>query len=294
MSAETNTGEHTVSAPAFEAGRTVTHVVLPAAATHLHERGAPYASALAEIWQVPLRLVHVSDSVATKDEQLEAVVSNLRHRRPGLTIEGVHVYGEDVAAALADSIDPHAFVLMTTEHADEWRIKGSVAEAVLNRIGAPLLLLGPNAKEVMLTGEIVVGVDGSYASEAAMGHAVTLAKAFGVRTRVWLIQVVPMPEPGDEVHHPEIADYLQRKAEELTDHDVDVRWEVIQSNDPVRSLADFAQRRRASFVVVGARSRTDVTRTTMGSVTMGLVQTVPQAVLAVRSPELDQLEKKSS
>lgn len=294
MTAGTNAGEHTVSAPAFEGGRTVNHVILPAAATHLHERGAPYASALAEIWQVPLRLVHVSDSVATKDPQLDAVVSNLRHRRPGLTIEGIHVYGDDVASALADYVDAHAFVVMTTEHADEWRVKGSVAEAVLNRVGAPLLLLGPNVTEVSLTGEVVVGVDGSYASERAMTYAVTLAKAFGVRTRVWLIQVVPMPEPGEEVHHPEIADYLQRQAEDLTDHDVDVRWEVIQSNDPVRALADFAVRRQASFVVAGARSRTDVTRTSMGSVTMGLVQTVPQAVLAVRSRELDQLEEESS
>ncbi len=277
-----------VGAPAFEDGRVVTHVVLPAAATHLHERGAPYASALAEAWGVPLRLVHVSDSVSASDPHLTAVVDNLRHRRPGLVIESANVYGDDVATALAEYIEPHAFVVMTTEHADEWRFKDSVAEAVVHHVGAPLLLLGPNASDVSLTGEIVVGVDGSYGAHGAVESAMRLAQAFGVRTRVWLVRIVPMPGPGETVHHPEISDYLQRLAEE-NDGPADVRWEIIQSNNPVDALVDFARRRKASFIVAGARSRTDATRTSMGSVTMGLVHAAAQAVMPVNAPEVDQL-----
>jgi nucleotide-binding universal stress UspA family protein len=276
------------AAPAFEEGRVVTHVILPAAATYLHERGAPYASALAEAWGVPLRLVHVSESVSSTDPALDAVVDNLRHRRPGLVIESANVYGDDVATALADYVEPHAFVVMTTEHADEWRFKDSVAEAVVHHVGAPLLLLGPNATDVSLTGEIVVGVDGSYGSETAVGYALKLAQAFGVRTRVWLIRIVPAPARGETVHHPEISDQLQHMAEE-NNGPADVRWEIIQSNDPVHALVDFARRRKASFIVAGARTRTDATRTSMGSVTMGLVHAATQAVMPVSSPQVEQL-----
>ena len=270
------------TAPTFEYGRTVTHVSLPAKALHLHERCAPFASELAAQWGVPLRLIHVSDSLSGSDPALDAVVANLHHRTPSLAIEAVNVFGTDVAKALADAIDPHAFVVMSTEHADAWRFKGSVAESVAGHVGAPLLLIGPNVQIQTTTGEIVVAVDGSMASEAAMDRAVLLSKAFSSRSRIWMVRVVPRPTGGLGDHHGDLARALQAQAESST-AGVDVRWEIIQSNDPIEAITSFAARRRASFIVTGMRSRNDMRRKTMGSVTMGLVHRAIQPVMPVPS-----------
>ncbi len=270
------------TAPTFEYGRTVTHVSLPAKALHLHERCAPFASELAAQWGVPLRLIHVSDSLSASDPALDAVVANLHHRTPSLSIEAVNVFGSDVAKALADAIDPQAFVVMSTEHADAWRFKGSVAESVAGHVGAPLLLIGPNVHIQTTTGEIVVAVDGSLASEAAMDRAVLLSKAFSSRSRIWMVRVVPRPNGGIGDHHGDLARALQAKAES-SNAGVDVRWEIIQSNDPIEAITSFAARRHASFIVTGMRSRNDMRRKTMGSVTMGLVHRAAQPVMPVPS-----------
>ncbi|NNF55085.1 MAG: universal stress protein [Acidimicrobiales bacterium] len=270
------------TAPTFEYGRTVTHVALPAKALHLHERCAPFASELAAQWGVPLRLIHVSDSLSGSDPALDAVVSNLHHRTPSLAIEAVNVFGSDVARALADAIDPHAFVVMSTEHADAWRFKGSVAESVAGHVGAPLLLIGPNVQIQTTTGEIVVAVDGSLAAESAIDRAVLLSKAFSSRSRIWMVRVVSRPTGGLCDHHGDVARALQSRAES-TSADVDVRWEIIQSNDPIEAITAFAARRRASFIVTGMRSRNDMRRKTMGSITMGLVHRATQPVMPVPS-----------
>lgn len=281
------------SAPSFEYGRTVTHIALPAKALHLHERCAPFASEIAAQWGVPLRLIHVSDALVGSDPGLDAVVANLHHRSPTLAIEAVNVFGSDVARALTDAIDPHAFVVMTTEHADAWRFKGSVAESVAGHAGAPVLLIGPNVQIQTTTGEIVVAVDGSLASEAALDRAILLSEAFSSRSRIWMVRVVPRPsdEPGG--HHGDVARELQAKAESSM-AGVDVRWEIIQSNDPIEAISAFAARRRASFIVTGMRSRNDMRRKTMGSVTMGLVHRAIQPVMPVPSARLRDADTASS
>ncbi len=280
------TAHTSIESPVFENQRRVSHIVLPASATHLHERHAPYAASLAKRWGVPLRLIHVTGSLTGSSPELDAVVDNLRHSRPGLEVEAETVFGDDVAKTLADAIDPQAFVVMVSEHADPWRIKGSVANDLSSRLGAPLLLLGPNVSIETLTGEIVVAMDGSLAAQAALDRAIALSHAFEGHPRVWMVRVLPVPTGEQTDSHSRIVLALQAQAESITG--TEVRWEVIQSNDPIDAITSFASRRKASFIVTGLRSRNDMRRRTMGSVAMGLVQRAEQPVMPVPSQPLQE------
>lgn len=278
----------TATAPAFEPGRPVNELVVPVVAGSLHDRIMPLAALLAEAWDLPIRLVHVSPSISSVDVDLESVLVGMRSWYPRFDIRSKHLYGDDPAKAIADHASPRTLVLMSTEHIDKWSFKDSVAEAVVERVGMPVLLVGPHVtkdrlRERRLDGEVVVGVDGSAAAEAGVGPAVALAKALG--HRLWLVRV--MPEPGDEepTFHPEVGRYLQELAEKC-DTEIGTRWEVIQGNDPVEVLEGFAARRDASFLVAATRGRASTERHSMASITAGLAAAAARPVLVVASPEV--------
>ncbi len=268
------------TAPAIELDRTVTEIVVPVGGGATHDRAMPVAAWLSELWQVPIRLIHVSDSISSADPDLDEVVDAIRSWHPELPIEPRHVYGDDPAVAIAGALEAHSLAVLSTEHADGWSFKDSVAEAVVDSAGLPVILVGPEAKTVNRGGDVVVGIDGSAAAQAALAPAVELAKGLG--RQLWLVQVMPEPEPGDAELHPEVGLRLQELVDGL-DPVVGARWEIIHGNDPVASIGSFAARHEVSFLVAGMRSRSDETRTSMCSITMGLVSKATSPVLVIRS-----------
>lgn len=281
----------TTAAPALDAGRPITRIVMPSIDGMLHDRTTTLGVRLAEAWGCDVELVHVTPSIASVDPVLDHLAEQAQSVHPDLTVQATHLYGDDPAATVADHVGSGALVVMATEHIDAWRVKDSVAEKLLDRIGGPVLLIGPNVsisriREVGLHGEVVLGVDGSAAAEAGVAPALALAKA--VRHRLWLARVVPAPEPGDPFH-PEIASRLQTLAEEGS-HEIATRWEVLQDNDPVDALEALAERRDAAVLVVSRRRRTSSDRPSMASTSAGLVATSARPVLVLSAPEVPAVE----
>lgn len=281
----------TSAAPALDDGRPITRIVLPSIAGMLHDRTTTLGVRLAEAWGTDVELVHVSSSIASADPELHHLAEQAKSVHPDLDVHATHLYGDDPAAAIADHVGAGALVVMSTEHIDAWRIKDSVAERLLDRIGGPVLLIGPGVtitriREQGLDGEVVLGVDGSAAAEAGIAPALALAKAVG--HRLWLARVVPEPKPGDPFH-PEISSRLQTLAEEGS-HEIATRWEVIQHNDPVDALETLAERRDAAVLVVSRRRRTNSDRQSMASTTAGLVATAARPVLVVSAPKIPAVE----
>lgn len=281
----------TKAAPALDAGRPITRIVMPSIDGMLHDRTTTLGVRLAEAWGAEVELVHVTSSIASVDPVLDHLAEQVRSVHPGLDVHATHLYGDDPASAVADHVGAGALVIMATEHIDAWRVKDSVAEKLLDRIGGPVVLIGPNVsisriREIGLDGEVVLGVDGSAAAEAGVEPALALAKAVG--HRLWLARVVPDPEPGDPLH-PEISTRLQNLAEEGS-HEIATRWEVIQHNDPVDALETLAERRNAAVLVVSRRRRSNSDRPSMASTAAGLVATSARPVLILSAPKVPAVE----
>jgi nucleotide-binding universal stress UspA family protein len=268
------------NAPALVGGRTLEEIVLPVSFTRIDDRIIGIGVRLALEWAIPLHLVNVSESVEATDPKLEAFTQDLKTRQPQLEVRRTHIYGHDIATGIAGAVQAHSLLLMATDNADEWKVKGSVAERVLFHAGVPVLFFGPNAKTLDLEGDVVIGLDGSVSAERALQPAIGLAN--GLSSQLWLVQVVD--HVGADVDT-DVATYIQDQAGMVEGPGVH-GWELIHSNDPVTALEGFAKARNAGFLVAGARGRTDPHRKTMGSITMGLVATAerPVLTLAVSDP----------
>lgn len=271
-------------APSFAPDRAVTTLAVPVG--RAHDRALPFAAWLADTWELPVRLLHVSDSISSQDTELEGALAEVDRFWPELTVDTEHLYGDDPAVAVAGAIGPHTLPVLSTEHADGWSFKDSVAEALVDQAGIPLVLVGPEAKSPIPDGDVVVALDGTAVANTALQTAAAMARALG-RT-LWMVRVVGDPGPGEGELHPEHGLDLQRLADDL-DTDVEARWEVVHSNDPVDALEAISDRLGASMIVAASRARTDESRTTMCSITMGLVSTARRPVLVVHADRVAQL-----
>lgn len=135
---------------------------------------------------------------------------------------------------------------------------------------------------------ILVGVDGSEQSSAALGWAATEARLRNTRLRVvhaWqvptLMVEVPLPE---DVYTPEAA---QKEVEEqvrtVLGEEPGLPIDVVVREDwPARSIIDEAS--GAEMVVVGSRGRGGVSGLLLGSVSAQVAHHAPCPVVIVRPP----------
>lgn len=266
------------TAPSFSPQQPVTTLAVPI--DQPDERAMPFAAWLAELWDLPIRLLHLPGRPRSGhvDFSLDQVTADARLRWPNLRIDAERLEGDEVAATIVGAAGSDSLLIVATDNANAWSFKNSVAERLVDRIESPAILVGTRADQPNPGGDVVVAFDGRPAAESALAAAASLALALG-RSLV-IVQVVPKAiGPGDE--RPPAPDLeLDRRVEGL-DPRIGARWDVIESNDPVTAIESFADRLGASFVVAAARGRTDVTRTTMSSITMGLVANAGRPVLVV-------------
>ena len=197
----------------------------------------------------------------------------------------------------ADEIEADLICMATHGRAGlERMIVGSVAEQVLHRARLPLLLVRPGATvpDIAAHTPIVVPLDGSPRAEAALPHAVRLAKTFGAPltlVRVWNTALPFIPGPyavtmnqqlldeWKEATEDGAADYLASVAGRLT-NEILVRT-VCLHGDAAEQLMAYLRRERPSLVVMGTHGRGGVPRWVMGSVAIALVHAAVTPVLLI-------------
>jgi len=124
--------------------------------------------------------------------------------------------------------------------------------------------------------KILVPMDGSPASVAALEQAVTLAQDLGAT-----LDVLHVNEPGESR---EMEDALgiakSRLLERLTRR--------TESGDPVKTILDIAATERAGLIVMGTHGRVGRLHALVGSVAEAVVRNAPCPVLTVRHPSGDE------
>lgn len=246
------------------------------------ERALPLAAWLAGCWQTRVRLLHVVRPGQDATVDLGATAEAMTRRWPGTEVETLALAGDDVATAVTGAGGVDSLLIVSTDNANAWSFKNSVAERLSNQAPGPIVLLGPRVQALSPGGDVVLADDGRPAADAAFNAATALAAALG--RGLWLVRVVPDGDGQPAGPHadldPEVGMALQERVDGV-DPTLSPRWEVLTSNDPVSALEGFAERVGASFIVAGSRSRTDATRTTMSSIAMGLVANAGRPVLVV-------------
>jgi len=163
---------------------------------------------------------------------------------------------------------------------------GSVAEEVIRRVDAPVLLVGPAVGEGLCHfDELVLCLDGSELASAIVPVADAVASA--LELSVSLLFVVE-PDAGTEprAERRAIEAELDRAAAELATVTQSVPRHVLDSRDVGSAIVEFASARPRALLALATHGRTGLARLAAGSVTMAVVRGAPCPVLTVRPAAL--------
>lgn len=135
---------------------------------------------------------------------------------------------------------------------------------------------------------IVVGVDGSDNSIAALKWAIDFASPYTDVVVVWVWDVSPLAVGADQFFFPEASDLARTSLVELVDfhraganeRDITLRHDFVEGS-PRSTLLDAG--RSAALVVVGARGHGPIGAALLGSVSSWLVHHADRPVVVVPS-----------
>ncbi len=135
-----------------------------------------------------------------------------------------------------------------------------------------------------MTGEIVLGFDGSGGSKAALEQAIALARAFDTSVVV-AYGYATNPVGGENQDQEEVVRELGLSIAHEAEAQLvaaGVTAEIAMIHDrPADGIIDVAVGRGARLIVVGSRGESPLTGALLGSVTYKLVHRSPVPVLVV-------------
>ncbi len=236
------------------------------------------------------------------EDYLEQVRAHLA--AAGLTAHTLVARGDPAAEVLAAARDVQARLIAMATHGrgglGRWML-GSVADRVVRAATIPVLLIPARVVEQELRTaytRLLVPLDGSPLSEAALPHAVALARLFGARLD--LLTVVPRPghyiegeaelwqaaERGDQALliaavRAAREQYLAHQCARLEQGGLDA-VPLVAEGDVAETIIQTAQWRNADCIVMATHGRSGIARWVLGSVAAKVISAATVPVLLVR------------
>ena len=295
-------------------------ILLPLDGSAFAEQALPWATALARKARARLRLVLVhqppqpppadvrSKRLYTKielalrksqREYLRAIAGRIKAEGP-LQVAMATLDGAPAPAICAYAREVGVDLVVMTTHGLgglERAWLGSVADHLVRALEIPLLLIRPaeNASAPPETREILIPLDGSRRSEAALAPAMAIATLLGAGlTLLQSVAPVPMmvdaPTPfaryfDDELsalRRGEAKDYLVSVAEEVAASGLTVRPTAVLAPSPLEAIRSAAQAPGIGMIALATHGRGGIGRMVLGSVADKLVRTSALPVLVTR------------
>lgn len=252
---------------------------------------------LVHAWEVPVPgYVPVPASVDLVRESAEAVLADALTKAEewaaGVRVQGLLVHGP-AGRVLIDQGSDAAMVVVGSHGRGGFArlLLGSSSGAVAAHAEVPVVVTrGTVADEAWRLGPVVVGVDGSAVSEAAIDFAFAAASLRGhglVVVHAW-----SQPDPFVDEAYAVLSEASTRQTEaRLAVSESLAGWrekfpdvevtEVIADGHPVDALLAEASAAQAALVVVGSRGRGGFAGLLLGSVSRGVLHhaTCPVAVV---------------
>ena len=204
-------------------------------------------------------------------------------------------------AAHAAELNVDMIVLCTHGRSGPRRVVwGSIAQQVLRRVDAPVLIVRPNMRVPTEIKLILLTLDGSEAAEVALPATAELARACGAHIEV--IRVVPtagtvvgddiplarmVPTATDAALNLEAATsagYLVDVLSRMTTEGVTISPQILRG-DPVQKVCEAARASDASLIAVATHGRTGLGTLWAQSVGAGLLSSADRPLLLIRIPE---------
>ena len=271
------------------------HFIVPVDGSDESWRGVDVALGLARRCSGHIEVVEVvltADDIADTEARLTLGLRELDATDVDVTTVAVGMRGE-VAETLCEKVRSHAGATVVMSSQGRGRsaaFVGSIAEDLLRKLNDPVVIVGPEAKVTDFGGPIIVTVDGSDTSEAAL--PVAAAWSLELRTQPWIVEVV-QPDAADGTED-DRATYPKRLAQRLTALSGNmVEHEVLRSRRPDSAVAGLAEELNASLIVSSTHGRTGMPRFVAGSTASGFVRLAPCPVLLIRPPHIVTTERLS-
>jgi nucleotide-binding universal stress UspA family protein len=215
--------------------------------------------------------------------------AELRREFPALTITTALVYG-DPATVLRHSSGAASVTVVGTHGAHRVTVAlGSVAADVAKTCPVPVAVIHPT--KARTSGPVVVGVDGSRGSRAAIAFAFEAAEARNatvVAVHCWTDPSIDGPVPASSAGFidPQLIQHAEstRLHDELTKWltrypDVEVQQAIIHER-PASGLLQYAS--SAQLIVAGSRGHSGISGMLLGSTGQALIAHSPCPVVIVR------------
>lgn len=252
---------------------------------------------LVHAWEVPVPgYVPVPASVDLVRESAEATLSDAVTKAGewagGVRVQGLLVHGP-AGRVLIDQGSDAAMVVVGSHGRGGFArlLLGSSSGAVAAHAEVPVVVTrGTVADEAWRLGPVVVGVDGSAVSEAAIDFAFAAASLRG--RGLVVVHAWSQPDPFVDEAYAVLSEASTRQTEaRLAVSESLAGWrekypdveitEVIADGHPVDALLAEASAARAALVVVGSRGRGGFAGLLLGSVSRGVLHhaTCPVAVV---------------
>ncbi len=175
-------------------------------------------------------------------------------------------------------------------------IMGSVAEKVVRKAACPVLIVKPflkgskdarNAFDVAKARTILIPIDFSRASEAAIQVATPLACDSGAKLIIAHVEQPLVPYGGGEIYSADILDTHTRALKMALENvkPIDPRVACthrLLSGDPAGEIVRLAQEENVDMIITSTHGRTGISHALLGSVAENIVRRAPCPVLTLR------------
>jgi nucleotide-binding universal stress UspA family protein len=266
-----------------------------------------HALALSRTHNAELMIVHAVPDARSFERQPHENIATVEARRKAAEAAGVRCkmtvqHGDPAGAVLrhARARRPDLIVLGKHNRTGFERFRlGSVAEKVTLRAAQPILIVPESAdamkaESALPYDNILVAVDFSAGSSAAVDRALSMANANSRITLVHVVPAIPLAHVSRYSYHLHEAEYQSLLARDARRRLQDIAAKAAKSSgrihtrvatgDPSTEIVRVADDIKANVIVLGVTSRGAIGRRGVPSTSVRVIRTAGRSVLAI--PEI--------